>query len=55
MATAIGDRYQVLTDKQLELLELLLPKSEGHVGRNFANNRLVGGHISRPPARPPTR
>ncbi|MBF6470202.1 IS5/IS1182 family transposase, partial [Nocardia beijingensis] len=41
MATAIGDRYQVLTDKQWELLELLLPKSEGHVGRNFANNRLV--------------
>ncbi|MGW4126328.1 IS5 family transposase [Nocardia sp. NPDC004711] len=41
MATAIGDRYQVLTDKQWELLELLLPKSEGRVGRNFANNRLV--------------
>jgi transposase len=35
------DRYQVLTDKQWELLELLLPKSEGRVGRNFANNRLV--------------
>ncbi len=29
------DRYQVLTDKQWELLELLLPKSEGRVGRNF--------------------
>ncbi|WP_369635276.1 transposase [Nocardia sp. JMUB6875] len=41
MATAIGDRYQVLTDKQWELLELLLPKSQGHVGRNFANNRLI--------------
>jgi transposase len=35
------DRYQVLTDKQWELLELLLPKSEGRVGRNFSNNRLV--------------
>ncbi|MET9031207.1 transposase [Nocardia sp. NPDC004168] len=35
------DRYQVLADKQWELLELLLPKSEGRVGRNFANNRLV--------------
>ncbi|MGW4774838.1 transposase [Nocardia sp. NPDC004278] len=41
MVTAIGDRYRVLTDKQWELLELLLPKSKGHVGRNFANNRLV--------------
>ncbi len=41
VATAIGDRYQVLTDKQWELLELLLPKSQGHVGRNFANNRLI--------------
>ncbi|MFE3023554.1 hypothetical protein [Nocardia tengchongensis] len=41
MATAIGDRYQVLTDQQWELLELPLPKSEGHVGRNFANNRLI--------------
>lgn len=40
-ATANDDRYQVLTDKQWELLELLLPKSQGHVGRNFANNRLV--------------
>ncbi|MGY2087940.1 IS5 family transposase [Nocardia gipuzkoensis] len=35
------DRYQVLTDKQWELLELLLPKSVGRVGRNFSNNRLV--------------
>ncbi|WP_428846814.1 IS5 family transposase [Nocardia terpenica] len=41
VATLAGDRYRVLTDKQWELLELLLPKSEGHVGRNFANNRLV--------------
>ncbi|MFF0637957.1 IS5 family transposase [Nocardia sp. NPDC004151] len=41
VVSAIGDRYRVLTDKQWELLELLLPKSEGHVGRNFANNRLV--------------
>lgn len=40
-ATALGDRHRVLTDEQCELLELLLPKSEGHVGRNFANNRLV--------------
>ncbi|WP_425303452.1 transposase [Nocardia wallacei] len=31
----------MLTDKQWELLELLLPKSHGHVGRNFANNRLI--------------
>jgi transposase len=35
------DRYQVLTDKQWELLELLLPKSVGRVGRDFSNNRLV--------------
>ncbi|MFE3755611.1 IS5 family transposase [Nocardia tengchongensis] len=41
VATAVGDRYRVLTDKQWELLELLLPKSDGHVGRKFANNRLV--------------
>src|SRR5262245_19793626 len=41
VATLTGDRYQVLTDKQWELLELLLPNSEGHVGRNFTNNRLV--------------
>ncbi|MET8878382.1 transposase [Nocardia sp. NPDC004604] len=41
MATLTGDRYQVLTDRQWELLELLLPKSQGRVGRNFANNRLV--------------
>src|ERR1700716_2313047 len=38
---AVGDRYRVLTDAQWELLELLLPKSEGRVGRNFTNNRLV--------------
>ncbi|QIS02190.1 transposase [Nocardia brasiliensis] len=41
VATVVGDRYRVLTDKQWELLELLLPKSDGQVGRNFANNRLV--------------
>ncbi|MFI6040917.1 IS5 family transposase [Nocardia sp. NPDC051321] len=41
VATIVGDRYRVLTDKQWELLELLLPKSDGQVGRNFANNRLV--------------
>ncbi len=35
------NRFQVLTDRQWELLELLLPKSDGRVGRNFANNRLV--------------
>ncbi|MGV9666268.1 IS5 family transposase [Nocardia niigatensis] len=40
-ATALDDRHRVLTDEQWELLELLLPKSEGHVGRNFTNNRLV--------------
>ncbi|MGX1804576.1 transposase [Nocardia sp. NPDC055321] len=40
VATVIGDRFQ-LTDKQWELLELLLPKSQGHVGRSFANNRLI--------------
>ncbi|WP_167333438.1 transposase [Nocardia concava] len=38
MATVIGDRYQVLTDKQWELLE---PNAQGHVGRNFADNRLI--------------
>ncbi|MFD6451279.1 transposase [Nocardia sp. NPDC060220] len=36
-----GDRHQVLTDNQWELLELLLPKSDGRVGRNFSNNRQV--------------
>lgn len=41
VATAAGDRYRILTDKQWELLELLLPKSDGRMGRNFANNRLV--------------
>ncbi len=41
LGTVVGDRYQVLTDKQWELLKLLLPKSEGRVGRNFSNNRVV--------------
>ncbi|MFE1591461.1 IS5 family transposase [Nocardia sp. NPDC058705] len=41
MAAIVGDRHQVLTDNQWELLELLLPKSDGRVGRNFSNNRLV--------------
>ncbi|WP_280186973.1 transposase, partial [Nocardia gipuzkoensis] len=41
MASSTGDRFQVLTDRQWELLVLLLPKSDGRVGRNFANNRLV--------------
>ncbi|MGN2638626.1 hypothetical protein ACTD5D_21115 [Nocardia takedensis] len=41
MACSTGDRFQVLTDKQWELLELLLPKSDGRAGRNFVNNRLV--------------
>ncbi|MEV6325693.1 hypothetical protein AB0M45_31680 [Nocardia sp. NPDC051787] len=30
-----------MTDKQWKLLELLLPKSERRLGRNFANYRLV--------------
>ncbi|MFI5719605.1 transposase [Nocardia sp. NPDC051750] len=41
VVTVVGDRYRVLTDKQWELLELLLPKSGGRVGRNFSNNRVV--------------
>ncbi len=41
VAATVGDRYQVLTDNQWELLELLLPKSDGRVGRNFSDNRLV--------------
>ncbi len=41
VARSAGDRFQVLTDGQWELLELLLPKSEGRVCRNFADNRLV--------------
>ncbi|MFD8104441.1 transposase [Nocardia fluminea] len=41
MAETVGDRHQVLTDNQWELLELLLPKSDGRVGRNFSNNRQV--------------
>ncbi|MFE1591693.1 hypothetical protein [Nocardia sp. NPDC058705] len=39
MAETVGDQHQVLTDNQWELLELLLPKSDGRVGRNFSNNR----------------
>ncbi|WP_442971716.1 transposase [Rhodococcus sp. LB1] len=35
------DRYQVLTDKQWELLALLLPSSDGLRGRKFQNSRLV--------------
>ncbi|MFR9774310.1 transposase [Nocardia sp. SC052] len=41
MATLADDRYQVLTDKQWGLPKLLLPKSKGHVGRYFTNNRLM--------------
>lgn len=41
VVTVVGDRYRVLTDRQWELLELLLPKSEGRAGRNFSNNRVV--------------
>ncbi|WP_169335859.1 transposase [Nocardia tenerifensis] len=41
MVSAVGDRYKVLKDEQWELLELLLPKSQGRVGRHFANNRRV--------------
>ncbi|WP_189027078.1 transposase [Nocardia rhizosphaerihabitans] len=41
MAATVGDRHQVLTDSQWELLELLLPKSDGRVGRNFCNKRLA--------------
>ncbi|WP_330230395.1 IS5 family transposase [Nocardia sp. NBC_00508] len=41
MVGAIAGRCQVLTDQQWELLEQLLPRSEGRVGRNFANNRRV--------------
>ncbi|MGN2638335.1 hypothetical protein ACWEKT_38245 [Nocardia takedensis] len=41
MASSTGDRLQVLADKQWELLELLLPRSDGRADRNFANNRLV--------------
>ncbi|WP_433662552.1 IS5 family transposase [Nocardia sp. CA-128927] len=41
VVSAVGDRYRVLADGQWELLELLLPKSEGRAGRNFANNRRV--------------
>ncbi|MFE9789501.1 hypothetical protein ACFYO7_29405 [Nocardia salmonicida] len=32
MAETVGDRHQVLTDNQWELLELLLPKSDGWRG-----------------------
>ncbi|MFI2477053.1 IS5 family transposase [Nocardia xishanensis] len=41
MVGAVAGRCQVLTDQQWELLERLLPRSEGRVGRNFANNRRV--------------
>ncbi|MFD6158410.1 hypothetical protein ACFWF7_33085 [Nocardia sp. NPDC060256] len=41
VVSAVGNRYQVLTDSQWELLELLLPKSEGRIGPNFANTRRV--------------
>ncbi len=41
VVTVAGDGYRVLTDRQWELLELLLPKSEGRVGRNFSENRRV--------------
>ncbi|MGA4792532.1 transposase, partial [Nocardia sp. AB354] len=41
MVAVVGDRYRVLTDRQWELLELLLPKSEGRVGRNFSENRRI--------------
>lgn len=41
MVGAIAGLCQVLTDQQWELLEQLLPRSEGRVGRNFANNRRV--------------
>ncbi|MGV9633043.1 transposase [Nocardia rhamnosiphila] len=41
MVTLTGGRYRVLTDKQWELLQALLPKSEGRVGRNFVDNRRV--------------
>ncbi len=39
VAESVGDRHQVPTDNQWELLELLLPKSDGRVGRKFSNNR----------------
>ncbi|WP_420855166.1 IS5 family transposase [Rhodococcus koreensis] len=37
----VVDRFEVLTDKQWELLELLLPSSDGLRGRKFRNNRVV--------------
>ncbi|WP_432421587.1 transposase [Nocardia brasiliensis] len=40
-AVVVGGRYRVLTDRQWELLELLLPKSDGRVGRNFSEDRVV--------------
>ncbi|WP_435874040.1 transposase [Nocardia fluminea] len=44
----VGYRHQVLTDNQWELLELLLPKSAGRVGRNFSNNyQVVEGMLFR--------
>lgn len=41
VTSAADERFRILTDKQWELLELLLPSSEGLRGRNFQNNRLV--------------
>ncbi|MCX4098510.1 IS5 family transposase [Nocardia sp. alder85J] len=41
VVVVVGDRFRVLTDAQWELLELLLPKSEGRVGRNFSDSRLI--------------
>ncbi|MGW4340933.1 transposase, partial [Rhodococcus koreensis] len=37
----VVDRFEVLTDKQWELLSLLLPSSDGLRGRKFQNSRLV--------------
>ena len=37
----VVDRLEVLTDKQWELLALLLPSSDGLRGRKFRNNRVV--------------
>ncbi|MFE9324957.1 transposase [Nocardia sp. NPDC052278] len=34
-------RFRVLTDQRWELLEQLLPRSLGRVGRDYANNRRV--------------
>ncbi|MCZ4589333.1 IS5 family transposase [Rhodococcus opacus] len=37
----VVNRFEVLTDKQWELLALLLPSSDGLRGRKFQNSRLV--------------